>query len=211
MKTEILPATSPEALQAALELLGQGAVIAVPTDTLYGLVVNAGEKAAIRRLYRVKSRPPGKPLPIFIARPQDLSRVCSDIPPQVWPLLRRCWPGALTVILPCQPDLPAELTAGGPTVAVRVPDHPTPRWLLAALDFPLTGTSANRSGAAPPSTAQGVANQLAGRIPLILDGGPCPGDVPSTIVDLSVVPPRIVRPGAIPIEVIRSFLPDLKT
>lgn len=209
MKTALLPAESADALQLAAGLLRRGEVVACPTDTLYGLAANALDRQAVRRLFEVKTRPPDNPVPIFIARAEDLPRVCREVPALAWPLLRRFWPGALTVVLPRLPELPPELAAGGATIAVRVPDHPTPLALLRAVGFPLTGTSANLSGAPPPATAAEVAQQLGGRIPLILDGGPCPGHLPSTIIDLSVEPPRLLRSGAIPPEALRPFLPAL--
>ncbi|MFQ5612950.1 MAG: L-threonylcarbamoyladenylate synthase [Anaerolineae bacterium] len=210
METALLPAGSAEALSLAAALLREGELVALPTDTLYGLAANALDGRAVRRVYAAKQRSLRNPLPIFIAGIDDLEQLCREIPDAAWPLLQRFWPGALTVVLRRADRLPVEVAAGGPTVAVRAPDHPIPQALLAELGLPLTATSANRSGGPAPATAQEVERQLAGRLPLILDGGPCPGPTPSTIVDLSVEPPRLVRQGAVPVAALRGLLPAIQ-
>jgi len=207
--TQILPATSGQALKLARRLLRQGEVVAFPTDTLYGVGVNAFERFAVRQLYKIKERPANKAIPVFIYQVDDLNQVAKNVPNQAWPLLQKFWPGALTVVLPKVEALPAEVTAGQETVAVRIPNHITSLELVIQLGRPLAVTSANISGQPAPSTAQAVAQQLAARIPLILDGGPTATAQASTIVDLSVSPPRLLRPGPISLETLKEFLPDL--
>jgi L-threonylcarbamoyladenylate synthase len=124
-------------------------------------------------------------------------------------LVQRFWPGGLTLVLPRAERVPAIVTAGGSSVAVRCPDHPVPLDLMNAIGAPLAATSANLSGQASPSNARQVLIQLAGRVPLIIDGGECPGGISSTVLDLSVTPPRILRVGAIPATELRDLLPDL--
>lgn len=207
--TEILPATSPKAIKLARRLLREGEAIAFPTDTIYGLGANAFERFAIHQIYAIKERPPEKGLPVFIYQIDDLNLVARHVPNQAWPMLHALWPGDLTIVLPKNPALPAETTAGLATVAVRLPNHPVCLELVAAFGRPLAVTSANLSGQPTPTTAQGVAEQLAGRIPLVLDGGSSFTGQASTIVDLSITPPCILRQGRLTLEMLREFLPEL--
>lgn len=208
--TQILPAASPKAIKLARRLLREGEVVAFPTDTVYGLGANAFERFAVRQIFAVKERPPDKALPVFIYQIDDLNLVARRVPNAAWPLLQTLWPGDLTVVLPKNPALPDEVTAGESTVAVRVPNHPICLELVAQVGRPLAVTSANLSGQPTPTTAQAVAAQLRQRIPLILDGGPSPTDQPSSIVDLSVTPPRLLRQGRLTLEMLRQYLPNLE-
>lgn len=207
--TQILPADSRKAIKLARRLLHEGEVVALPTDTLYGVGANAFERSAVRELFAVKGRPADKAIPVFIYQIDDLNQVARNVPNRAWALLQQFWPGALTVVLPKVAALPPDVTAGQETVAVRIPNHPVALDLVIELGRPLAVTSANLSGQPPPSTAQEVAQQLGGRIPLILDGGPSPLAQPSTIIDLSVNPPRLLRSGALDVAVLQKFLPDL--
>lgn len=207
--TDILPISSAKALRLARRLLRDGEVIAFPTDTIYGLGANAFERYAIREVFAIKERPTDKGLPVFIAHINDLNLVAHRVPNQAWPLLNRFWPGALTVILPRNPQLPADVSGGQDTVAVRIPDHAGCLELVTQFGQPLIATSANLSGHPTPATAQEVATQLGGRIPLILDGGPSPQAEASTIVDLTTSPPRIVRAGALATDMLQDVLPGL--
>lgn len=209
MRTLVAAAADPQALQQAIALLLAGQVVAFPTDTVYGIGAPATDAAAVARLYTVKGRPEDKAIPVLIATTADLDRLTARVPPVVVSLAERFWPGGLTLVLPAAPSLPTALTAGGATIAVRCPAHPTPLALIRGLGIPLAATSANRSGHAAPTTAADVARQLAGRLPMILDGGACPVGVPSTLVDLTATPPRLLRAGAIPTETLRELLPDL--
>jgi L-threonylcarbamoyladenylate synthase len=207
--TQILPATSPKAIRLARRLLREGEVVAFPTDTVYGLGANAFERFAVRQIFALKKRPADKALPVFIAQTSDLNLVARDVPNRVWLMLQKLWPGALTVVLPKVAALPDDVTAGQKTVAVRIPDHPLCFDLAIQVGRPLAVTSANLSGRPTPATAQGVAQQLGPELPLVLDGGPSPSTQPSTIIDLSVSPPRLLRLGVLSLAVLKEFLPDL--
>ena len=208
--TQILPAHSPQAIKLARRLLREGEVIALPTDTVYGLGANAFERIAVRQIFKLKQRPPDKPIPVFIYQIDDLNLVARHVPNRAWPLLQEFWPGPLTVVLPKVAALPDDVTVGQDTVAVRIPDHPTSLELVIKFGRPLAVTSANLSGQPTPATAQGVADQLGLALPLVLDGGPSPSSQPSTIIDLSTDPPRLLRQGPITIEALRPFLPNLE-
>lgn len=205
--TVCLSVEAPGALDRAVDALRQGEVIAFPTDTVYGVGAHAFLPQAVARLYAVKERPDGVAIPLLLSGAEDMSLVCVDIPPLAWEIAGRFWPGALSMVLRRGPAVPDVVTAGGPTVAVRVPDHALVRVLCRRLGAPLAATSANRHGWPPPVTAGEVLAALAGRIPLILDGGPCPGGVASTVLDLTVSPPVILRPGPVTFEQLAPFIP----
>jgi L-threonylcarbamoyladenylate synthase len=209
MKTRVMLAGDPKTIQHAGRLLRSGQVVAFPTDTVYGVGAHAFQTEAVAALYAAKNRPAAKAIPILVAQIEDVARVACTVPAVAWELVERFWPGGLTLVLPRAPKVPPIVTAGGDTVAVRCPDHSIPLALMNALGAPLAATSANLSGQPSPATAREVITQLAGRVPLIIDGGECPGGVPSTVVDLSVSPPRLLRAGAIPAEDLRDLLPDL--
>jgi L-threonylcarbamoyladenylate synthase len=190
-------------------VLNAGGLVAFPTDTVYGVGAHALNAGAVARLFTAKDRPRHMAIPVLLAAAADLPRVARAISPIARRLAEVFWPGPLTLVLLKKPDLPAALTAGGDTVAVRVPDHAATQNLIAALGAPLAATSANRSGAPSPVTAREVVAQLGGRIDLILDGGPCPGGVPSTLLDLTTDPPRVLRPGPLSEETLQTFLPPL--
>ncbi len=207
--TEILPARSEKSIRRARFLLREGEVVAFPTDTVYGVGAVAFERFAVRQIFALKKRPPDKAIPVFITQVDDLNLVARHVPNPAWKLLQALWPGALTVVLPKNPKLPDDVTAGQPTVAVRIPDHPVCLELVERVGRPLAVTSANLSGQPTPRTAQEVAAQLGPNLPLVLDGGPSPSTVPSTIVDLSADPPRVLRVGVISPDVLREYLPNL--
>jgi L-threonylcarbamoyladenylate synthase len=170
--------------------------VAFPTDTVYGLAAILNNPGAIARLYVAKARPPERAIPILLADPADLDRVAIGISATVRRLVARFWPGGLTFIVPKGLAVPDQASPG-PTVAVRVPDLALARQLIVAVGQPLAATSANLSGEPNPCTADEVLAQLSGRIAAVLDGGPCPGGVPSTILDCTIEPPRLIREGAI--------------
>jgi L-threonylcarbamoyladenylate synthase len=194
-------------LERAIELLRQGGVIAFPTDTVYGIGAHAFLPEAVARLYTIKERPGHYAIPLLLPDAATLEAVCAHIPPLAWQLAQRFWPGALTLVLPRSAAVPDIVTAGGPTVAVRVPDHDLVRELGRRLGAPLAATSANRHAQPDPVTAADVLAGLGGRIPLVLDGGPCPGGVASTVLDLSVSPPAILRPGPVTAEQLAAVVP----
>lgn len=209
METRILSVNDPSALAAALEILRQGGMIAFPTDTVYGVGAHAFQPEAVEQLYTVKGRSAEKAIPLLMASAGDLPLVAAEVPEAARRLAARFWPGGLTLVVPRHPRVP-DAVSPGPTVAVRVPDHRCPLALIAALGVPLAATSANLSGQPSPTTAEQVLAQLGGRIALILDGGSCPGGVPSTVVDVTVDPPVILRHGAISADVILEALRNLR-
>jgi L-threonylcarbamoyladenylate synthase len=206
IETHILSSGAAGALDRAVEILAAGELVAFPTDTVYGVGAHALLPRAVRRLYSVKRRPRRFPIPLLLEDAAAVAEVCLDIPPLAWELAERFWPGALSMVLHRAPVVPDAVTAGGATVAVRVPDHPVVRALCRRLGAPLAATSANLHGRPEPVTAADAYAALAGRIPLVLDGGPCPGGVPSTVIDLTVTPPVILRGGPIRAEELGSLL-----
>jgi L-threonylcarbamoyladenylate synthase len=209
MITKILPADDPEALKFARRILRQGGVVCFPTDTVYGIGAHAFDLNGVQELYNIKTRAETKAIPVLISQIDDITRVCIDVPDIYWKCALRFFPGGLTLVLKANPNLPADVTAGGDTVAVRIPDHPTPLSLISHLGAPIAATSANISGQPSPANVAQVLEQLGGRIPLILDGGPCRLGVPSTVVDLSVEPPVLLRQGSLSVESLKELLPNL--
>jgi L-threonylcarbamoyladenylate synthase len=197
VETAILPADHPEALDRAVHVLEAGGLVAFPTDTVYGIGAHAFRSEAVLQLYRAKRRPLSKAIPLLLADAADAELVGSGLPPLFERLASAFWPGPLTLVVSASRSLPRAVTAGGESVALRVPDHPVARTLIAALGTPLAATSANLSGQPSPVTAEQVQAQLDGRVDLILDGGPCPGGIPSTLLDLTVQPASVLRPGPI--------------
>jgi len=204
---QVLPANPENILQAA-QVLKNGGLVAFPTDTVYGIGAHAFRADAVERLYVVKGRPAEKAIPLLLARADDVSLVARQIPDAAHLLIERFWPGGLTLVLFKQPTVSAAVS-GGPGVAVRVPDHAVTRALIEALGAPLAATSANLSGQPELLDAPAVQERLGDSLDLILDGGRAPGGVPSTVVDLTTHPPRLLRRGAIPVETLAALLPDL--
>ena len=190
----------PDDLARAVQTLREGGVIAFPTDTVYGVGAHAWQPEAVEQLYVAKQRPLDKAIPLLIAGVDHLSEVAVDVPEAATILARRYWPGALTLILRRHPRVPDAVTSGQETVAVRAPDHLVTLALIAALGAPLAATSANLSGQPAPDTPEGVLAQLDGRIDLLLDGGTCPGGVASTVLNLTVSPPVVLRAGDISMD-----------
>lgn len=192
MKTDILPASE---IQAALEILKNGGLVAFPTDTVYGVGALAFDDDAIKSIYVAKARPIEKAIPVLIADLSDLDQVAESLPETARILSGRFWPGALTILFPKKDSLPPSISSTL-TVAVRIPDNDDARNLLRAAG-PMAVTSANISGAASPVTAEEVFAQLGGRIPLILDGGKTRGGVPSTLAECADGGVEILREGPI--------------
>lgn len=206
MKTEILPAGAPHAAERALELLQRGEIVALPTDTVYGIMADGHNADAIEKLFAAKDRPSSKAIQLLVADPFDLERVATHVSPQARALAEKFWPGGLTLVIHARADLPKNLRADTDTVGVRLPDAPLVRELARALGRPLAATSANRSGGMNPRTAQDVLHALDGRFALLLDGGATPDNVPSTVLDCTQDVPRVLRAGAIPIQDIEQLL-----
>jgi len=198
MKTIVVPADSPDAIQQALEILHTSGLVAFPTDTVYGVGSLAFDGKAVESIYAAKDRPVEKAIPVLIGDEGDLEKVGMDIPGIAYKLAYRFWPGPLTILVPKKPTLPESVSATE-TVGVRIPDHEVARALLRAAG-PMAVTSANISGQPSPSTAEEVFAQLDGRIPLIIDGGRTSGGVPSTLVDCTGEKIKILREGPISLE-----------
>lgn len=205
MPTQLLPAT-PENIARAAELLRRGGLVAFPTETVYGLGADALDAGAVARIFAAKERPAADPLIVHLGGFEQLPRVARAIPPAAQTLAKVFWPGPLTLVLPKQPHVPRLVTSGLDTVAVRVPDHPVAQALLAAAGVPIAAPSANRFGHTSPTTAQHVWHDLHGRIDVILDGGPTPVGVESTVVDASTSPVRILRPGGVTAEMLEAVI-----
>lgn len=190
----------------ALEVLNAGGVVGLPTDTVYGVAVALGVPGGIERLFAAKRRPPDKGVVLLLDTAAQMAGV-AIVTPAATVLTEACWPGGLTVVLAQVPGarLPDALTGGRLTIGLRLPDHPAPRWLAAALG-PLPTSSANLSGQPEALDAQQVARQLGDGIDLILDGGALDGGVPSSVVDCSADPVRLLRPGAIAAAELGSLL-----
>jgi len=208
MRTEILLASSSDAIPSALEILHAGGLVAFPTDTVYGIGALAFDGKAVESIYAAKERPVEKAIPILIGDMDDLARVGINIPDAARQLASRFWPGPLTVLVPKRADLPEAISATS-TVGVRVPDHEVARALLRAAG-PMAVTSANISGGQNPVTAQEVYEQLGGRIRLIIDGGRTPGGFPSTVVECTTPELKILREGPISLKELHSALNNLE-
>ncbi len=206
---KVYPADLPSALPEAIEFLKDGSLVAFPTDTVYGVAAHAFLPQAVARLYAAKERPRERAIPLLLAKREDLHLVARDIPPTAWPLIERFWPGGLTLVFFRKATVPEIVCAGGETVALRVPNHRLALALIEGTGAPLATTSANLSGRPEPLTAEEVGQQLGARIDLILDGGTSPGGIPSTVVDLSVSPPAVLREGAIAVERLAELIPHL--
>ena len=198
MKTEVVPASSSDAIPKALEILHGGGLVALPTDTVYGVGALAFDGKAVESIYIAKDRPIEKAIPILVGDVEDLHRVAEKIPTMAMKLAERFWPGALTLVVPKRSSLPDSVSATD-TVGVRIPDHLVARRVLRAAG-PMAVTSANLSGQPSPTTAEEVLAQLGGRIALIIDGGKTPGGIPSTLVDCTGSSPRILREGPIHLD-----------
>lgn len=207
LETVRLELASPEAVPMAVRLLREGALVALPTDTVYGLGAHAFLERAVARLYQVKGRPAHLPIPLLLEDTAAMTVVCARIPALAWRLADAFWPGGLTLIMRRTPLVPDAVTAGGDTVAVRVPDQPWVRDLCRVLGAPLAATSANLHGQPDPVHASDVEAMLAGRVSLILDGGPSPGGQASTVLDLTVSPPAILRAGPITARQLAEIVP----
>lgn len=197
VETVRLDIRSPEAVPLAVRLLRESELVVLPTDTVYGLGAHAFLETAVARLYEVKGRPARVPIPLLLADTGGMTIVCDQIPPLAWRLAEEFWPGGLTLVLERTSLVPDAVSAGGDTVAVRVPDQPLVRDLCRELGAPLAVTSANLHGEADPISADDAEAILKGRVPLILDGGQCAGGVASTVLDLTIKPPAILRAGPI--------------
>ena len=190
-----------EKISAAAKILRDGGLLGIPTETVYGLAANGLDEKAVKRIFEAKGRPQDNPLILTIPGQQWLPRYCRDIPPLAYVLARKFWPGPLTMILKCRTDVvPSVITAGLDTVAMRCPAHPVTAAIIREAGVPVAAPSANTSGRPSCTTAQDVLEDMDGKIEGVVDGGPCSVGVESTILDLTCDPPRLLRPGGLPLE-----------
>ncbi|MBR7122286.1 MAG: threonylcarbamoyl-AMP synthase [Oscillospiraceae bacterium] len=209
METRVLSADQPGCAEAAAKLLQAGELVAIPTETVYGLGANGLDEAAVAKIFKAKGRPQDNPLILHIADPDQLELLCHHVPESAYLLAKLFWPGPLTIVLPARDIIPKCTTAGLPTVAVRCPDCEITRQIIRLSGTPVAAPSANLSGKPSTTTAEHVLNDHSGKIPLIVDDGPCRVGVESTIVDLTENTPRLLRPGGITPEQLKEVLGDL--
>jgi len=214
-KAEILPAHTPTLFDAAVaraaELLRAGQLVALPTETVYGLAANALDAQAVARIFEAKGRPAHNPIIVHVAHVGMARRCVADWPPLAEQLTKAFWPGPLTMVLPRSHEIPDIVTAGGSTVGVRWPSHPVTQAVIRACDFPLAAPSANLSGRISPTNAQHVLESVGDKIGLILDGGQSQVGIESTVLDLTVAPPRVLRPGTINAESIKAVIGEVRS
>ncbi len=199
----------PALLAEAAAILVAGRLVAFPTETVYGLGANAFDAAAVDRIFAAKGRPASDPLIVHIYSLAQLDEIAVEIPPVAWALAHHFWPGPLTLVLPKHKRIPANVSAGLETVAVRMPNHKVPHLLLKLADCPVAAPSANRFARPSPTLAQHVFDDLAGQVELILDAGATTIGMESTVLDLTVPVPTILRPGGLPIEQLRVVVPNV--
>ena len=209
MKTLQLHAGSPDTPAIAAALIKKGELVAIPTETVYGLGADGLNPDAVAKIFLAKGRPQDNPLILHVADAADMEKFCHSIPESAYALAKAFWPGPLTMVLPAREIVPKCTTAGLPTVAVRCPDCAVTRQIIRLAGVPIAAPSANISGKPSTTTAEHVLHDHEGRIPCIVDGGPCRVGVESTIVDLSEDTPRLLRPGGITPEQLRSVLGEI--
>lgn len=209
METLVISSKDTQCANAAAELIKAGELVALPTETVYGLGADGLNPEAVAKIFAAKGRPQDNPLILHIADPKDLEKLCHRIPESAWRLAENFWPGPLTMVLPARDCVPKCTTAGLPTVAVRCPDCEITRQIIALAGVPIAAPSANISGKPSTTTAQHVLNDHKGNIPMIVDDGACRVGVESTIVDLTEQPPRLLRPGGVTPEQLLVVLGEL--
>jgi L-threonylcarbamoyladenylate synthase len=214
MKAEILstdtPALFAAAVKRAAELLRAGEVVALPTETVYGLAANALNKKAVAKIFQIKNRPANNPIIVHIAGVEMAKRCVTVWPDPAEKLARAFWPGPLTLVLPCAKEIPGIVTAGGNTVGVRWPGHPFIQAVIRECGFPLAAPSANLSGRVSPTNAEHVRQQLGDKISLIVDGGQSQVGIESTVLDLTVSPLQVLRPGMIHAESLAAVVENIQ-
>jgi len=189
-------APAPAGLRAAADVLRAGGAVAFPTETFYGLAAAALDPASVKRIFALKGRPDSRPLLVLVDS-VAMAETVAHVADPARALMDRYWPGALTLVLPARTIVPSDVTAGTGTLGVRISSHPVAHGLVRMLGEPVTAPSANPSGLEPPTTAAAVVAYFAGGLDLVLDGGPTAGGAPSTVLDMTVEPPKIIRQGAV--------------
>lgn len=212
MNTEYLSvknAVGDDTLVYAANIIKNGGLVAIPTETVYGLGASALIDEAVARIFTVKGRPQDNPLIIHVHGAEALDMWCRDVPEAAYRLADEFWPGPLTMVLKKKPCVPERVTAGMDTVGVRCPDHPATLRIIELAGVPIAAPSANISGKPSPTTAEHVLHDIDGMIEAIVDGGDCRVGLESTIIDLSVNPPRLLRPGGVSLEQLREILGEV--
>ena len=209
MQTRVISQSDPQCAPLAARLLREGQLVAIPTETVYGLGANGLDEAAVAKIFEAKGRPQDNPLILHIAQSAQMEDICHSIPAAAYALAEKFWPGPLTMVLPARDCVPKRTTGGLSTVAVRCPDHPVTREIIRLAGVPIAAPSANLSGKPSTTTAQHVLDDHDGKLPLIVDGGACRVGVESTIVDLTDDIPRLLRPGGITPEQLIEVLGQL--
>jgi len=209
MNTLLLSAKDANTPIIAAEIIKNGGLVAIPTETVYGLGANGLDPAAVARIFAAKGRPQDNPLILHVASPAQIENFCHSIPDTAYQLAEKFWPGPLTMVLPARDTVPKCTTAGLPTVAVRCPDNAVTREIIRLSGCPIAAPSANISGKPSTTTAEHVIHDHDGKIEAVVDGGPCRVGLESTIVDLTEDRPRLLRPGGITPEQLIEVLGDL--
>ena len=209
MKTLYLSAGDDKTPEVAAEIIKNGGLVAIPTETVYGLGADGLNEAAVAKIFEAKGRPQDNPLILHISGPEQIELFCHHIPQKAYDLAEKFWPGPLTIVLPARDCVPKRTTGGLSTVAVRCPDSDVTRRIIALAGVPLAAPSANLSGKPSTTTAAHVLHDHDGKIDAVVDGGSCRVGVESTIVDLTEVRPRLLRPGGITPEQLLEVLGDL--
>ena len=209
MKTLLLSAKDSATPVLAAEIIKSGGLVAIPTETVYGLGANGLEPGAVAKIFEAKGRPQDNPLILHVSETSQIENFCHSIPESAYRLAEKFWPGPLTMVLPARDTVPKCTTAGLPTVAVRCPDNPVTREIIRLSGCPIAAPSANISGKPSTTTAEHVLHDHNGKIDAVVDGGPCRVGLESTIVDLTEDRPRLLRPGGITPEQLMEVLGDL--
>ena len=214
MAAQIVPLSPddprPDRIQQAADVLDRGGVVAIPTETFYGLAVDGFCTAGLEAANRLKGKEAGSPVLLLLSDRTMAAQVADDLPETFHALARAFWPGPLTLVVRASRSVPQSVSGGRGTVGMRVPGLALPRHLAAALGRPISGISSNRHGGQPHRNAADVFREFPEGVDMILDGGPTPGGAPSTVIDLSEDLPRVIRPGTLPVTVFAPFLPDLQ-
>ncbi len=209
MQTLYLSPENENTAQIAANIIRNGGLVALPTETVYGLGANGLDENAVAKIFIAKGRPQDNPLILHVASPEQMADICHHIPDAARRLAEAFWPGPLTMVLPAKDCVPRATTAGLPTVAVRCPDHALTRQIIALSGVPIAAPSANLSGTPSTTSAEHVRSDHDGKIDAIVDGGKCRVGVESTIVDMTEQPPRLLRPGGITPEQLTAILGEL--
>ena len=208
METKLLRDTEQD-IRTAAAILRAGGLVGIPTETVYGLGANGLSSAAVGKIFAAKGRPQDNPLILHVPDASWLARYCREVPDSAYTLAERFWPGPLTMILPRKDVVPDAVTAGLDTVGIRCPNHPVTLAIIRAADVPVAAPSGNTSGRPSPTCAAHMVEDMAGKIDAIVDGGPCGVGVESTIIDLTCTPPRLLRPGGLPLEALEEVLGEV--